>query len=92
VGGLIRVQAALCLLASQNLLLDLDLHMLGGTEMAQKASDHFRALRKRGITVRKTMDCFVAAYCIEHELPLFYSDRDFDPFTQHLGLKAVLPL
>lgn len=76
---------------ARNLLLDLDLHVLGGLEMAQKAADHFRSLRKKGITVRKTVDCFIAAYCIEHELPLLYSDRDFDPFAQHLGLRPVLP-
>ena len=75
---------------AKNLLLDLDLHVLGGIEMAQKVADNFRTLRKKGITVRKTVDCFIATYCIERALPLLYSDRDFDPFTRHLGLKAVL--
>lgn len=78
-------------LTAKNLLLDLDLHTLGGIEMAQKAACHFRSLRKKGITVRKTVDCFIAAYCIEHRLPLLYSDRDFQPFVQYQRLQAVLP-
>lgn len=77
---------------AKNLLLDLDLHVLGGIEIALKAANHFRALRKKGITVRKTVDCFIAAYCIEHDIPLLYRDRDFHPFAQHLGLQPVLPL
>lgn len=75
---------------AKTLLLDLQLHELGGVDMAVKAADHFRALRRRGITVRKTVDCFIAAYCIEHEVPLLYNDRDFDPFVRHLGLQSVL--
>jgi len=76
---------------AKSLLLDLNLHVLGGIEMAQKAADHFRVLRERGITVRKTVDCFIATYCIEHHIPLLYRDRDFDPFAQHLDLHPVLP-
>lgn len=77
---------------AKRLLLDLELHVLGGVEMAQKASDSFRALRKKGVTVRKTVGCFIATYCIEHEIPLLYSDRDFRPFAQYLGLQPVVHL
>jgi len=77
---------------AKTLLLDLELHELGGQEMAIKAADHFRTLRRRGMTVRKTVDCFIATYCIDRGMPLLYNDRDFDPFVQHLGLHAVLPL
>ncbi|MEX0731434.1 MAG: PIN domain nuclease [Aquisalimonadaceae bacterium] len=77
-------------LTARSLLLDLDLHVLGGVDLAQKAADHFRTLRKQGITVRKTVDCIIATYCIEHQIPLLYSDRDFRPFVQHLGLQPVL--
>ena len=76
---------------AKSLLLDLECHTLGGMEIAQSAAEHFRTLRKRGVTVRKTVDCFIATYCIAHELPLLYSDRDFEPFRKHLGLRAVLP-
>lgn len=76
---------------AKSLLLTLDLHVLGGIDIAQKAAQHFRFLRKSGITVRKTVDCFIATYCIEHDIPLLYTDRDFHPFVQHLGLQSILP-
>ncbi len=61
-----------------------------GAEIAIKTADNYRALRKRGITVRKTADTIIATFCIERRTPLLYSDRDFDPFVRHLGLKSAL--
>ncbi|MBA4155743.1 MAG: hypothetical protein C0512_15530, partial [Flavobacterium sp.] len=52
-------------------------------------AENYRALRKQGITIRKTIDVIIATYCIEHQLPLLYSDRDFDPFVTYLGLVSV---
>jgi hypothetical protein len=63
---------------------------LGGSDMAVKAAEHYRRLRKKGITVRGAVDALIGAYCIEHSLPLLYSDRDFDPMVKHLGLRAAL--
>jgi predicted nucleic acid-binding protein len=57
-----------------------------GTKMAIKSADNFRALRKKRITVRKTADVIIATFCIEHKLPLLFSDKDFKPFVKHLGL------
>jgi len=57
-----------------------------GPEMAVKSAENYRKLRQQGITVRKTIDVMIATYCIEHALPLLYSDRDFDPMVQYLGL------
>ena len=57
-----------------------------GIQMAIKSADNFRALRKRGITVRKTADVIIATFCIEQKLPLLFSDKDFSPFVKHLGL------
>ena len=65
---------------------------LAGQEIAIKAARNFRALRELGITVRKTIDTVIATRCIESKLTLLYSDRDFDPFVEHLGLKSALPL
>ena len=64
---------------------------LAGQNIAIQAAKNFRALRSLGITVRKTIDTLIATYCIESGLPLLYSDRDFDPFVKHLGLRSVLP-
>jgi hypothetical protein len=47
------------------------------------------ALWRRGITVRKTIDGIFATACIEANLPLLFSDRDFLPYVEHLGLEAV---
>ena len=65
---------------------------LAGREIAIKAARNFRALRELGITVRKTIDTVIATRCIESKLVLLYSDRDFDPFVEHLGLKSALPV
>jgi len=65
---------------------------LAGQEIAIKAARNFRALRELGITVRKTIDTLIATRCIESKLALLYSDRDFDPFVEHLGLKSALPV
>ena len=64
---------------------------LVGQEIAMQAARNFRALRSLGVTVRKTIDTLVATRCIESGLPLLYSDRDFDPFVEHLGLRSALP-
>jgi len=54
--------------------------------MVEKCAEHYRALRKKGITIRKTADVIVATFCIENRIPLLYIDRDFDPFVEHRGL------
>ena len=63
---------------------------LGGQDIAIQAAKNFRALRSLGITVRKTIDTVIATRCIASGLTLLYSDRDFDPFVQHLGLRSAL--
>jgi predicted nucleic acid-binding protein len=64
---------------------------VGGQEIAIQAAKNFRRLRALGITVRKTIDTVIATRCIESGFTLLYSDRDFDPFVQHLGLRSALP-
>ncbi len=62
-----------------------------GARAALKSAGNFRQLRSRGITVRKTIDSLIATFCIEHDLELLHTDRDFDPFEEHLGLKVLHP-
>ena len=64
---------------------------LVGGDIAVQAAKNFRILRSRGITVRKTIDTLIATSCIEKGLTLLYSDKDFDPFVEHLGLRTALP-
>lgn len=63
---------------------------LGGRELAIAAAQNFRALRRMGVTVRKTVDTIIATRCIVGNLSLLFSDRDFNPFVQHLGLRSAL--
>jgi hypothetical protein len=62
---------------------------IGGEEIAVQAARNFRALRALGVTVRKTIDTLIATRCIADGYPLLYSDRDFDPFVNHLSLVSA---
>ncbi len=64
------------------------LPMLGGSN-AWKAAENYRQLRHKGVTVRKTIDGIIATACIEANLPLLFSDRDFQPYVEHLGLEVA---
>ncbi len=64
------------------------LPMLGGSN-AWKAAENYRQLRRKGITMRKTIDGIIATACIEANLPLLFSDRDFQPYVEHLGLELA---
>ena len=57
-----------------------------GEKIAVAAARNFRLLRRRGITVRKTIDLLIGTWCIENRLPLLHNDRDFDPMARYLGL------
>jgi predicted nucleic acid-binding protein len=61
---------------------------LGGVDLALASARNFRRLRRLGVTVRKTLDCLIATYCIERGIPLLHADRDFAPFSEHLGLRV----
>ncbi len=71
------------------LLSSLEFVELGGKRVAIQAAENFRKLRSGGVTVRKTIDCFIATWCIEHGYQLLHSDRDFDAFEAHLGLQVM---
>ena len=74
---------------ARKLLLELPCVDLVGREGALVAADCYRRLRKRGVTVRKTIDVLIGAYCIRHGHALLHADRDFDPMVQHLGLRLL---
>jgi predicted nucleic acid-binding protein len=75
---------------AQRMLASLQLVEVGGREIAIQAAKNFRALRKAGITIRKTIDTLIATRCIESGLELLHDDRDFDPFVKYLGLRSVV--
>lgn len=59
--------------------------------LAVQSARNYRFLRQKGITVRKTMDCLIATYCIENDHELLHNDADFDGYEKHLGLMVVHP-
>ena len=74
---------------ARRLLTSLTIVQIGGPEIAIVAAQNFRYLRKHGVTVRKTIDTMIATRCIGSGYDLLHSDRDFEPFVQHLGLRVV---
>ena len=70
-------------------LLSFPIYTIGGQAIALQSAGNYRTLRRRGITVRKTVDCLIATFVIEYGLSLLHNDRDFDPFEIHLGLDVV---
>lgn len=53
------------------------------------AANIYRTLRSRGITIRNSVDCMIAAVCIEHKADLLHNDRDFDYIADVFGLQVV---
>lgn len=60
-----------------------------GREVALESARNFRRLRRRGATVRKTMDMLIGTYCLMNDLELLHADRDFTAMEQHLGLRVL---
>ena len=54
---------------------------------AVKAADLFRALQKKGITIRKANNCVIAAFCIDLNIFLIHNDSVFDNIAKHTSLK-----
>jgi predicted nucleic acid-binding protein len=59
---------------------------MAGDAIATAAARNFRSLRRRGITVRKTIDLLIGTWCIENRRPLLHNDGDFRPMARYLGL------
>ncbi|HTW30407.1 MAG TPA: PIN domain nuclease [Candidatus Sulfotelmatobacter sp.] len=72
-------------------LLKFQIFAAGGTNLALAAANHYRALRQKGFTVRKTIDCWIATFCLLSNHQLLHRDRDFDSFERVLGLQVVHP-
>ena len=63
----------------------------GGVDLAIAAAKNYRTLRAKGRTVRQTMDCLIATFCLREGHSLLHSDRHFDSFEELLGLSVVHP-
>ncbi|MGA8621490.1 MAG: PIN domain nuclease [Candidatus Sulfotelmatobacter sp.] len=63
----------------------------GGSEFAVAAAQNYRQLRQGGYTVRKTIDCLIATFCLQAKHELLHRDQDFDCFEKALGLRVIRP-
>jgi len=59
-----------------------------GQATFMRAAELYRSLRKRGVTIRKPIDCMIAAVAIEHDIRLLHNDRDFDFIAKHSKLRV----
>jgi predicted nucleic acid-binding protein len=73
----------------RNHLLKFHLFQNGGKELAVAAAQNYRGLREQGYTIRRTIDCLIATFCLEAGHTLLHRDRDFDVFEKVLGLRVV---
>lgn len=78
--------------ATERMLTAVKIIVVSDREIAVAAARNYRALRSKGVTVRKMIDTLIATRCIRDRIPLLYSDRDFDPFVHHLGLTSAMTL
>ena len=62
---------------------------MGGRDLALASAENFRTLRRQGVTLRSTIDCWIATFCLRENLELLHADRDFDHCQRHLGLRTV---
>ena len=70
------------------LMMSLDVEPVSSVELCLQAAQHYRDLRKVGVTVRSSIDVLVATFCIEHDYLLLHRDRDFQAFQEQRGLRG----
>ena len=75
--------------SAKSYLSDLPFRQMGGYQVAVQSAHNYRILRKKGVTVRKTIDVIISTFCIMEGFPLLHDDRDFDPMVSHLSLKIL---
>lgn len=74
---------------AKNILLDFPFVEMLGQNMAIKSAINYRFLRKKGVTIRKTIDIMIGTFCIHNYFSLLHDDRDFDPLVKYLKLKTI---
>ena len=74
---------------ARQMLAALEFSPMVGRRVALAGAQNYRALRSRGVTVRKTIDVIIGTFCILNRHRLLHCDRDFDPMEVHLGLRTV---
>jgi predicted nucleic acid-binding protein len=55
----------------------------------RRAAALYRSARRRGMTIRRTLDCLIASVCIREDVPLLHADADFDRLAQCSALRIA---
>lgn len=77
--------------ATKRELLGFEVFTTGGVELAVTAAQNYRRLRAKGRTIRRTIDCWIATFCLLNGHSLLHNDSDFNLFEAFLGLQVVHP-
>jgi predicted nucleic acid-binding protein len=74
---------------ARNFLFSIPFMPMVGQQLAIESAINYRFLRKKGVTVRKTIVVMIGTFCLHYDLPFLYRDKDFDPMVKFLKLKIV---
>jgi len=74
---------------AKKILLEFPFMEMVGQNMAIRSAANYRLLRKKGVTIRKTIDVMIGTFCIYYHFSLLHDDRDFDPIEKYLKLKTI---
>jgi predicted nucleic acid-binding protein len=74
---------------AKDLLLRIPFMSMGEKTLALESAVNYRLLRRKGVTVRKTIDVIIGTFCIHNQLTLLHCERDYDPMVKYLGLKII---
>lgn len=69
-------------------LLALPLLAVRGLADFESAAALYRDCRRKGVTVRKLMDCLIAAVAIRENATVLHNDRDFEVLARHTRLRT----
>ena len=77
--------------AARRELMRFEVLSMGGVPLAVAAAANYRSLRAKGRTVRRTIDCWIGAFCLLNNHSLLHHDNDFEPFEEFLALRVIHP-
>ena len=62
-----------------------------GLETFETAANLYRTARRRGLTIRRSVDCLIAATCLKTGAEIYHNDRDFDALARVSDLTIYRP-
>ena len=62
-----------------------------GLETFESAASLYRRARRQGLTIRRSVDCLIAATCLEAAAEIYHNDRDFDAIARVSDLTIHRP-